>query len=416
MSDFEIRAGDARDLLESLPADSIDAMITSPPYFGLRDYGIQGQIGAERYYPDFIDHLVAVFEQVRRVLKPAGTLWLNLGDSYATGAGTAVGECPGGGEQGQKWLGYRGAHGPDPKAAAIGPTTQANRLPQPGLKAKDLMMIPARVAIALQASGWYLRADLIWCKPNGMPESIEDRPTKAHEHVFLFSKSERYYYDGAAIVEQQSEHERTRRLREQQNGLATSYDVKQDQSRPRLGENSVVRSVKARQALAQKGTRNARSFWIIPAEPNKEKHFAMMPLRLAERCLFAGTSDRGVCPACGIAWQRIEERTPMVLDRSERRGEMGESGQSQASGKMIAPPSRQTIGWKPSCLCQLQPEPALVLDPFCGAATTGLACLKHGRRFLGFELNPEYVALALDRAREYFPLFAPAPGDDMLTR
>ena len=257
-----IHVGDALTVLRTMPDESVHCCVTSPPYFGLRDYGtgtweggdpacdhkqnhgIQGkngdrqdrtftgegiykqqcakcgglrvdqQLGLERTYPEYIAKLVEVFIEVRRVLLPDGTCWLNIGDSYATGAGN-VGECPGGGEQGERWKGYRGVHDASPKHSAIGPMTQANRLPQPNLKPKDIMMIPARRAIALQDSGWYLRSDIIWHKPNPMPESMTDRPTKSHEYLFLLAKNERYYYDAEAIKENSTgtSHDRARKDR-----------------------------------------------------------------------------------------------------------------------------------------------------------------------------------------------------------
>jgi len=193
-----IRA-DARRL--PLADGCVQCCITSPPYFGLRDYGVSGQIGLEQTPDAYVAQLVAVFREVRRVLADDGVLWLNLGDSYATGAGK-VGDCPGGGEQGERWRGYRGTREGDPKNGnAMGPLIQPNRMPLPGLKPKDLIGIPWRVAFALQADGWYLRSDIIWHKPNPMPESVTDRPTKSHEYIFLLSKSERYFFDGDAIRE-----------------------------------------------------------------------------------------------------------------------------------------------------------------------------------------------------------------------
>src|SRR5262245_47420632 len=190
-----ILRGDCREVLRTLPAESVNCVVTSPPYWGLRDYGVAGQIGLEETYSDYIDKMVGVFEAVRRILRKDGTVWLNLGDSYATGAG-AVGECPGGGEQGARWRGDGSK-----RDYGLGPMTQPNRMPQAGLKPKDLTGIPWRVAFALQADGWYLRQDIIWSKPNPMPESVRDRCTKAHEYLFLLSKSERYYYDAEAIAE-----------------------------------------------------------------------------------------------------------------------------------------------------------------------------------------------------------------------
>jgi hypothetical protein len=236
---FRILCGDAVAVLRTLPAESVHCVVTSPPYWGLRDYGAEGQIGLERTFPEYVERLVAVFREVRRVLRDDGTLWLNLGDCYATGAG-AVGDHPGGGEQGARWKGkdtrpgddkrrgvgrpltngrgeaqavpggdmhggHRGSRGGSPKqrhtGSNVGPMTQPNRLPQPGLKPKDLVGIPWRVAFALQADGWYLRSDVIWHKRSPMPSSVRDRPTGAHEYLFLLSKSERYFYDADAIAE-----------------------------------------------------------------------------------------------------------------------------------------------------------------------------------------------------------------------
>lgn len=199
--------GDVRDGLRAFIAGGIRAQtcVTSPPYWGLRDYGVAGQIGLEPTPEQFVATMVDVFRLVRDALADDGTLWLNLGDSYATGAGR-VGNAPGGGAQGERWRGgHEGKHG------QVGPMTQPNRLPIAGLKPKDLIGIPWRVALALQADGWYLRSDIIWHKPNPMPESIKDRPTKAHEYLFLLAKSERYFYDAEAIKESCSENTNERR-------------------------------------------------------------------------------------------------------------------------------------------------------------------------------------------------------------
>src|SRR3974377_1584629 len=164
-----------RDCLEALcklPDESGHCVVQSPPYWGLRDYGIAGQLGLEPSFQDYLATMVKVFREVRRVLRKDGTLWLNMGDSYATGAG-AVGQCPGGGKQGENWQGLM---------------TSPNRMPQIGLKAKDLCGIPWRLAFALQADGWYLRSDIIWHKPNPMPESVTDRPTKSHEDCFFMRR------------------------------------------------------------------------------------------------------------------------------------------------------------------------------------------------------------------------------------
>jgi DNA modification methylase len=207
--------GDCLDVLRRMPDGIVNTCVTSPPYFGLRDYGHVGQIGLEATPDEFVGKLVEVFREVRRVLREDGTLWLNLGDTYATGAGKAA--SPGGGAQGERFLesgpsGYRGGHTDSPKhkmpqtadaknANANIPKFQPNRMPLPGLKPKDLIGIPWMAAFALRADGWYLRQDIIWAKPNPMPESVTDRCTKSHEYIFLLSKSASYYCDMAAIKE-----------------------------------------------------------------------------------------------------------------------------------------------------------------------------------------------------------------------
>jgi DNA modification methylase len=248
-------------------ARTVHCCVTSPPYFGLRDYGVDGQIGLERTPDAYVAKLVEVFREVRRVLRDDGTLWLNLGDSYATGAGK-VGNCPGGGEQGRLWS---------------GPTTQANRLPLPGLKPKDLLGIPWRVAFALQADGWYLRSDIIWHKPNPMPESVRDRPTKAHEYLFLLAKQERYYYDADAICETCSPPSGGRQ-RAAINGdtryVGGSFKDYHD------GRT-------ARHQVYQPQTRNRRTVWTVTPRPFKEAHFATFPPGLIEPCILAGSPVGG---------------------------------------------------------------------------------------------------------------------------
>lgn len=219
----KIITGDARVELEKLEAGCAQCCITSPPYWGLRDYGIKGQIGAEMNLEDYIADLVAIFAQVRRVLTDDGTLWLNMGDSYTSG--------------GRTWRDV------DKKNPARG---MSYRAPTPdGLKPKDLIGVPWRIAFALQADGWYLRSDIVWNKNNGLPESVKDRPSRVHEYVFLFAKSERYYYDYEAVKE------------------------------------PAVNGKK----------RSCRSVWTINTEPCKEAHFATFPRDLVARCLLAGSMN-----------------------------------------------------------------------------------------------------------------------------
>lgn len=235
-----IYQGSCVDVLKSLPADSVDCCVTSPPYWGLRDYDNDEQIGWEEHPKDYVKKLVKVFREVHRVLKPQGTLWLNLGDSYIGG------NWRWGGDKGvsKKQIGNRGS-----KAIF---ENKAKPQPPEGFKTKDLAGIPWRVALALQEDGWYLRSDIIWNKPNCMPEPIKDRPTKAHEYIFLLAKSERYFYDADAIKEER-------------------VDLNKNVS----------------------GYKNKRSIWNVPIKPFKGAHFATFPEALIEPCILAGVPHGG---------------------------------------------------------------------------------------------------------------------------
>jgi DNA modification methylase len=297
--------------LKQLDADSIDCCVTSPPYWGLRDYGCPGQIGLEQTPGEYVKSLLRTFNEVRRVLKPEGTLWLNLGDSYAA---SKTGSFNGGGFKDVSAInGTRDLSG-------VETSGRVDKLKASGLKPKDLVGIPWRVAFALQEDGWYLRSDIIWSKPNPMPESVTDRPTKAHEYVFLMAKSEKYYYDADSIKEP----------------MITSKD---DKSAHGFGTitgkyASAYRSTKSGENWKppEDGLRNKRSVWTISTKPYEEAHFATFPEELIEPCIKAG------CPMEGV-----------------------------------------------------------ILDPFMGSGTTGAVALKLNRRFIGFELNAEYVTLANKR-------------------
>lgn len=264
MKTFEIVQGDALSVIRSMDDETVDCVVTSPPYWGLRDYGHSRQMGLEPTPDAYVQALVDLFREVRRVLKPAGTLWLNLGDSYATGAGK-VGNCPGGGEQGRQWR-------------ESSPMTSPNRMPIPGLKPKDLVGIPWRVALALQADGWWLRQDIIWHKPNPMPESVADRCTKAHEYVFLMTKSERYFYDHEAIKE----------------AAVKGTGSGNKERKPRPGPDTNPGHQAGSVPWDAQKTRNRRDVWTIPTKPFKGAHFAVMPEALVEPCIMAG------CPAGGL--------------------------------------------------------------------------------------------------------------------
>lgn len=341
-----ILQGDALTQLRTLPDESVHCCVSSPPYWNLRDYGHPGQIGLEASVEEFVSKLVAVFCEVRRVLRSDGTCWVNIGDCYAGGGNG------GGGSFAQD--GIRAAKpGTDKNVAARkgsrGVTVKSKRMPRGAgrwgggnapsggdLKPKDLVGVPWMLAFALRADGWYLRSDIIWSKPNPMPESVRDRPTKSHEYIFLFTKSQRYAYDIEAIMEPQEESERSRRLRDQERGVTTRYLQKRDlmTTQPKPGKNGCARSAEARQRLAMSGVRNKRSVWTVPTNPYPEAHFATFPPDLIKPCILAGSPGGG--GGC-------------------------------------------------------------VLDPFAGSGTTGRVAIELGRKAILIELNPKYIALIRKR-------------------
>ena len=263
----EIIVGDCRETLAALPEASVDCIVTSPPYYGLRDYGCDGQIGLEQTPAAYVAEIVAVMRACRRVLKPGGTLWVNIGDSYAGGPQT--------GKSGSKHgsIGSYSERGRGAPIARMGADT----------KPKDLLMIPASVAIALRADGWWLRSEIIWHKPNPMPESVRDRPTKAHEQVFMLSNAERYWYDKDAIAEPATYAGKVVTLGEKSlsRGQATGASVA-------ASGNAIADSVTVADL------RNARTVWTIATEPCDLAHFALMPTDLARRCILAGCPKGGV--------------------------------------------------------------------------------------------------------------------------
>ena len=432
-----IICGDCLEAMKGLPSDAVDCCITSPPYYGLRDYGIDGQIGLELTPEEYVSKLVEVFREVRRVLKKEGTIWLNLGDSYC-------------GYKGDKYC--RNPETSNLQSNNHIPVANACGTPQTsGVKNKDLIGIPWMVAFALRADGWYLRSDIIWAKPNCMPESCKDRPTKSHEYLFLLSKSQRYYYDAEAIKEDQAKPTGSISVK--------SFKYVSENSDPKGGGYRGDGGLAGR---VNTGLRNKRTVWTIPTKPYKEAHFATFPEKLIEPCILAGTSERGYCPECGKPWVRQVERSRATYHRTEdptqttgrkgmNRPRPGESDRyvlgitqselaamlrkaaegrecemeavfgskwahwtrTDSSGARI--PTFQDAkeiykrlgveisfnggvgGWLPPCSCGLDPVPGVVLDPFFGAGTTGLVAKKLGRRFIGIELNPAYIEMAKAR-------------------
>ncbi|ASY68875.1 DNA-methyltransferase [Sinorhizobium fredii] len=278
----QVLLGDCRDVLRTLPGESVHCCVSSPPYFGLRDYGHEGQIGLEPTPDEFVAEMVGVFREVRRILVSDGTLWMNLGDSYANDG---------------KWGGHTGGK----HAAALHASPIGRNKRYTGLKPKDLIGIPWRVAFALQADGWYLRQDIIWHKPNPMPESVRDRCTKAHEYVFMLSKSGRYFFDAEAVAEPVTQ--------------STVDRVNQPTIETQQGSNRVPGKTNgAMKAVGGAETRNRRSVWSITTQPFSEAHFATMAPELAETCIKAG------CPKDGTVLDPFggAGTTGLVADRLQR--------------------------------------------------------------------------------------------------
>ena len=338
---WAVRQGDAIEVMRGMEPESVHCVVTSPPYWGLRNYGMDGAYGLEPTLDEYIANMVEVFREVRRVLRKDGSLWLNLGDGYAHGATKPHSVMRHGMEHGSSAWSLR-EQGTAP--------TLGN-----GLKPKDLIGLPWRVAFALQADGWWLRSDIVWHKPNPMPESVTDRPTRSHEYVFLLTKSARYFYDADAVREPAAIG--TQRHREEP---YTEYQAP-GQAKNHMGKWRNQTSKEEQQAMGA----NKRDVWMIATQPYKGSHFATFPEALVEPCILAGTSVHGVPRAS--------------LDI-------------------------QTIGWQPTCDHGLEPAPAVVLDPFCGSGTTGVVALRYGRSFAGIELNAEYVQLARRRIIDDAPL------------
>ena len=405
---------DVIDGLRTLPDASVHCCVTSPPYWGLRDYGHDGQIGLEPTPEAYVARMAEVFREVRRVLRDDGTLWLNLGDSYAgstmTGGNKSFNSS--GGENGFKQ-----------KRQFARPATTPN-----GLKPKDLVGIPWRVAFALQADGWYLRQDIIWHKPNPMPESVRDRCTKAHEYVFLLTKSQRYYYDAQAVSEpvavstvarlQQPtllEQGGSDRVPGKTNGPMKAVGPRFGGSR--FGDSDdpkyATKSGNVYQIPDANGRRNRRSVWTVTTKPYSGAHFAVMPSDLVEPCIKAGTSEQGCCPECGAPWERVVERESGEINAGAKARGRIEAGLASSKTTLSSgtPGHSYTTGWRPTCTCgeSLEPVPCTVLDPFAGSGTTLAVAASQGRNGIGIELNPDYIPLIrqrIDKVKEKAGMFA----------
>lgn len=387
MNNAIILNGDVRQRLREIPDNSVHCCVTSPPYWGLRDYGQNDQIGLEQTPTQYVNEMVEVFREVRRVLRDDGVLWLNLGDTYV-GTGSK-GDCK------------------DPKYAEgrNGQTVAINNRVQ-GLKSKDLVGIPWRVAFALQDDGWYLRQDIIWSKPNPMPESVTDRCTKAHEYLFMLTKSPHYYFDNRAIQEEATGYDGRK---------ATLHQPSEKYAETELAPNQSIQSIAKKATERWKfdedgiPVRNRRSVWSVATKPFKGAHFAVMPEALVEPCIKASISEMGVCATCNAPYKRrLEWGEPP--DRAPRQNLLnvipGRDKPSRLQSQAMTKRQSVTTGWDKTCNCETtEVGRSVVLDPFTGSGTVAVVALRHKSDFIGTELNPSYIDLAVTRIVADQPMF-----------
>ena len=485
-----IMMGDCLDRLADLPDESVHCVVTSPPYWGLRSYGGEsGMIGLEPTFEDHLENLLEVFDEVYRVLRADGTLWLNYGDAYA-GSG-----------------GAHASHHANPGLSQSDKRNGAGRefLNKEILAPKNLMMMPARVALALQernavnlpvmravseaideilnayddeliphevqevldrleaqyltarGKGWVLRSEIVWHKPNPMPESVTDRPTSAHEKIFLFSKSNSplFWTHGEGLSGVREEPPPDYRWENKATGEVTAvepqgwreskqwrrynlwrghdyfydgeavrvsyipesvdrYKYKKQDTGPGFHQPNSKANRKSKEVKPNPYGANLRNVWSVTVHGYKEAHFATFPPSLIEPCIKAGTSEKGVCSQCGAPYVREIEKQVSFESGSGKAGNKPKGkyeGLDQAATgeydiRMGPVVSSKTLGWRATCSCEAEVIPAVVLDPFMGAGTTALVSARLGRNSVGVEINPEYIELIRNRLEgELGPMF-----------
>lgn len=360
MNRNEILQGDCRELVKTLPSDSIDCVITSPPYLWLRDYGVEGQIGLEKSMQEYLETMWGLFDEIKRVLKPTGTVWVNLGDTYSGNMGFT-----------SKYANKEQWHTDEPIER------------KSGLPSKTLLGIPDRFKIGMIDRGWLCRNEIIWWKRNAMPSSAKDRFTVDFEKVFFFTKNQKYYFE-------------------------TQYEPYQTKDvegvNPKFGGNKAEGygnpTYSGKEWNPQTFGRLKRTVWDIPTKPFSDAHFATYPEELVSNCIKAGCPEF-VCTKCGKARERIIENTDSRhwTERQEptKKGiVLNETGQRRDLGGSFETAEYEFRGLS-DCGCGAEFKPGIVLDPFFGSGTTGVAAMKLGRDWLGLELNPQYIEIAKKR-------------------
>ena len=365
---YRILQGDVIERLRELPDGYFHGCVTSPPYFALRDYGVAGQLGLEPTPEAYIERMVGVFREVRRVLREDGTLWLNIGDSYS-------------GSGGKQHTNAGSAGRPD------------NRAGWSGLKPKDLVGIPWRLVLALQADGWWWRSCIAWTKRSAMPESVRDRPTSSWEPIFLLTKAAHYFYDAEAVRQSAVKGASGSRFDTGKTSARDGGDRTQAGYRDAPGTN--LRNVWPIEEEYQE--------WNLGPEPFIGCHFATFPTEVPRRAILAGTSDKGCCQECGAPWKRLTD------SHYENPGNRSTNGPRNL-GRYVRLKRVKTTGWRPTCAHDLAPVPCRVLDPFGGAMTTALVAEQLGRDSTMIELSADYCALGERRIQAGMPLTQRKPG------
>lgn len=445
----KILQGDVLERLRHLPSNSVDCVVTSPPYWALRDYklpptqwpevkyklfgfeivvpAMECCLGLEKTPEAFIGHLVLVFEEVRRVLKPTGVCWVNMGDTYvATAPGTN--SAP---------LKREGVLSGVSEQTSISRVIKRNKTPE-GLKPKDLVGIPWMLAFALRGAGWYLRQDIIWAKRSCMPESVTDRCTKSHEYIFQLTKSQKYYFDNEAIktpVTEQFANDSRWLTGPTDKNMKLGYNEAKAQNPKQVHRMFSKSGNKQRKTSAERGcpegtgknqagsvpwegmTANRRSVWHISPSSFKEAHFATFPTDIPELCIKAGSSEYGCCSECDKPWKRILEKqkgNPEHFNGSSfTKGKTLTAAEQNAKvGTGERTTTTTTTGWQPTCKCRLATDlqvpgvvPSVILDPFSGSGTTFMVAKKLNRSAIGIELNPGYVVMAERRLKKELGMF-----------
>jgi DNA modification methylase len=340
---YQLVEGNCKDVLKTFPSNTFQCCVTSPPYWQLRDYFVDGQLGHEETPEQYVDNLVSIAKEIKRVLRKDSVFWLNIGDGY-------------------------------------------NKKPfkHPEIKQKDLIGIPWAVAFALRKDGWYLRQDVVWKKENPIPDGAKDRPTRSHEYIFQLTKSKKYFYDYYAVLEESSSERSKTTIGFGSRKQKGTY--RQDQER----------------IYVDYGTRNKRDVWSVPVASSGKGHFAVYSPKLIDPCVKSSVSKKGCCPKCRSPWKRILEKQKVLREKNKELKEMEEKDVFEGTNTLLS--QKEYIweinekGWEPTCKCNIKDTtPCLVLDPFNGSGTSALVSFMNEADYVGIDINDEYLEVTRER-------------------